>query len=215
MKYYLKDKRVIIGISVFLVLCGLFLIIYFFKGSESDMEFQSELTVETKEEKENVESNFYIDVKGAVKDPGVYLVSEGERVIDAIEKAGGLKKNANTSNINLSKRLSSEMVVVVYTNNEIKKGKNSLECNTECNCEVIEINNCIEREESKENTNLININTASTEELMNITGIGESKAKSIIQYREENGNFKVIEDIKNVSGIGDALFEKIKGSITV
>lgn len=107
------------------------------------------------------------------------------------------------------------MVVVVYTNNEIKKGKNSLECNTECNCEVIEINNCIEREESNKNENLININTASIEELMNITGIGESKAKSIIQYRDENGNFKVIEDIKNVSGIGDALFEKIKGSITV
>ena len=104
------------------------------------------------------------------------------------------------------------MVIVTYTNNEIKKGSKTLECDTECNCEVIEINNCIE---SKESSTKININTASIDELMTLSGVGESKAKAIIAYREENGEFKTIEDLKEVSGIGDALFENIKDGITV
>lgn len=86
-------------------------------------------------------------------------------------------------------------------------------CDTKCNCEVIEINNCIESEENK--TNLVNINTATIDELMTLSGIGESKAKAILLYREENGYFKSIEELKNVSGIGDVLYNAIKEGITV
>lgn len=206
---FFKDKKVLIIGGCLLVLLIGFVVIYYFNDNDEIIE-SSLVSVETTSVST---SNFYIDVKGAVKDPGVYLVSNGERVIDAIEKAGGLKKNANTSNINLAQRLVSEMVIVVYSDNEIKKNSPKLACNTKCNCEVIEINNCIENEVIQ--SDKININTASIDELMTLSGVGESKAQSIISYREENGLFKTIEDIKNVSGIGDALYESIKDSITI
>ena len=214
MNDFLKDKKVYVGLSVLLVFILIFIGIYFYNSQNKDILLESEISIND-ETKEEVNGNFYVDVKGAVKDPGVYLVSDGERVIDAIEKAGGLKKNANTDNINLSKRLASEMVIVVYTDNEIKKGKKSLECDTKCECEVIEINNCIETETKVTQSDKVNINKASIEELMTLSGVGESKAKAIIEYREENGNFKSIEEIKNVSGIGEALFENIKAGITI
>lgn len=209
---FIKNKKWLIGGCCILILLISFVVIYYFNDNTEEVIETGLVSVETT--KENV-SNFYIDVKGAVKDPGVYLVSDGERVIDAIEKAGGLKKNANTSNINLAQKLKSEMVIVVYTNNEIKNNSPKLACNTKCNCEVIEINNCIENESNSNNSNLVNINTADISELMTLSGIGESKAKSIVTYREENGLFESVEDIKNVSGIGDALYENIKDMITV
>ncbi len=156
--------------------------------------------------------DFYVDVKGAVKNPGVYKFKNGDRVIDAIKIAGDINKNASTSNINLSKRLTPEMVVYVYTLKEIEASSKSLQCDTTCNCEVIEPNNCIE-EEIKEGK--ININTASIKELTTLNSIGEAKAESIIKYREENGPFKNIIDIKNISGIGDKVYEQIKDKITI
>ena len=134
--------------------------------------------------------------------------------MDAINLAGGLKKDANTSNINLSKKLESEMVIYVYSNEEIKNSKNNLSCDATCSTEIIEVNNCIEKTDTKNKSSLVNINTATIEELQTLDGIGESKAKSIINHRNEFGNFNSIEDIKNVSGIGDSLFVQIKDKIT-
>jgi competence protein ComEA len=107
------------------------------------------------------------------------------------------------------------MVVVVYTDKEVKNGKKSINCDTKCDCEVIEVNNCIESDSKDEQSVKVNINNASVEELMSLSGIGESKANAIVTYRENNGNFKGIEEIKNVSGIGDSLFENIKDDITI
>lgn len=155
------------------------------------------------------------EIKGMVKNPGVYEFSENDRVINLIEKAGGLLKNANTSAINLSKLLTDEMVVIIYSNEEIEEVKK----NNATKYEIIEIpcvcpdstnDACIENKE--EEVKLININTATKEELMTLSNIGESKAESIIQYRE-NFKFKTIEQLKEVSGIGESLFEKI--NITV
>lgn len=156
----------------------------------------------------------YIDIKGSVKKPGVYEFNDNDRVMDAINLAGGLKKDANTSNINLSKKLESEMVIYVYSNEEIKNSKNNLSCDATCSTEIIEVNNCIEKTDTKNKSSLVNINTATIEDLQTLDGIGESKAKSIINYRNEFGNFNSIEDIKNVSGIGDSLFVQIKDKIT-
>lgn len=158
-----------------------------------------------------INKNFFVDVKGAVKKPGVYEFKKGDRVMDAINKAGGLISTGNTSNINLSKRLNSEMVVYVYNNKEIKDGSKSMACNTTCDCETITVNNCIEDDIN----NKININTASITELQTLYGIGEAKASDIIKYREEYGKFNDIEELKNISGIGDAIFEKIKEYITI
>jgi len=155
---------------------------------------------------------FYVDVKGAVKKPGVYLFQDGERVIDAIEAAGGLTKNGNTRNINLSQKLTSEMVVYVFTTNQIKSGSKAINCSTICNTNVIDINNCY----GNDNTSgKVNINTDGVERLITLPGIGEARAKTIIEYRNEHGPFERIEDIMKVSGIGEASFAKIKDFITV
>lgn len=209
MKEYLENKKIIILI-IGLIICLIgVLIFYAFNNNEVEVK---ELSITTKKEVVKVD-NFFVDIKGNVNNPGVYEFTSGDRVIDAIEVAGGLTKNANTNNINLSKKLTSEMVIYVYSNKEVKNNDN-LSCNNICDVEVIEVNNCIEKN-NVENTNLINLNKATLEDLLTLTGIGESKAKSIIEYRDTNGKFKDINELKNVSGIGDALFEKIKDKISV
>lgn len=158
-------------------------------------------------------SEFYVDIKGAVKKPGVYLVNENNIIKDIIDLAGGLSKNATTSNLNLSQKVTSEMVITVNTKAELTTKKTTAtvsDNNPVCTTKVI--SNCDDVSTTK--SDLVNINTASKEELMNIPNIGASKADSIIIYRSEN-RFTKIEDIMNVSGIGEAVFVKIKDHITV
>ena len=181
---------------------------------------KEEPEMETEEEKKK--TTIHVDIKGAIKNPMVYELNSGSRVIDLIETAGGLLENADTSLINLSKILSDEMVVYIYTKEEVK---NSNIVDTvikvvekECVCPNIQNDGCINTEIDDSITNslnkLININTASLEELMTLPGIGEQKAKSIIDYRNNNGNFNDISDITKVSGIGNSLYETIKEYIT-
>lgn len=218
MKKIKKNKKIILIIGGITILI-LSLVLYLVndnKEIEDDIVFN--ITTKKVTTKNEVKEKQFIDIKGSVKKPGVYEFKENDRVIDAINMAGGLKKNANTNNINLSQKLKSEMVIYVYSDSEIKKGNNSLSCNTICETNVIEINNCVEKNITENKTTInkiININTATIDELQTLSGIGESKAKNIIEYRNTNGNFKTIEEIKNISGIGDALFEKIKDNITV
>ena len=163
----------------------------------------------------------YVDIKGAVKKPGVYKINSDKKIIDVITIAGGLMENANTDNINLSKKVTDEMVIIIYTDEEVKNS-NIVDTvikviDKECVCPNIQNDGCINTEINDSITNvnnIININTASLEELMSINGLGEAKAKAIIKYREENGYFKIIDDLLNVSGIGEALLEKIKEYIT-
>ena len=211
MFYIKKYLKVIICIFVSLII----LVSYFFiskinsykdNGINDDVIAYVETTNTSETTNEDASNNFYVDVKGEVKNPGVYFVSEGMLVIDAINLAGGLTKKACTDDINLSMKLTNEMVI--YINN-----KSSFTTTTK----VTELNDAkVSKSSSKEEkqTGLVNINTASKNELMSISGIGESKANSIIEYRKEN-TFKTIEDIKNVSGIGDKFFEQIKNYITV
>lgn len=208
--------------------------------NKSNIEYKTENIVKEPENKEdnkdeniNEESNntIYIDIKGAVKSPGVYEVNNDSKVIDIINLAGGLNKNASTKYINLSKKLNNESVIYIYTNNEINtfiKEQNK-EPLTECKCETENIKSCIDNKSSiiekgqdtitnqdkKEDNSKININTASKDQLTSLTGIGDAKANAIIDYRNKNGNFKAIEEIKNVSGISDSLYEKIKDNITI
>ena len=209
------DFKIIKYIIIIVIILLIGLLLYFtisknYEDKNNDLSFMEETTKVTT----TVKSKQYIDIKGNVKNPGVYEFNENDRVIDAINLAGGLKKNANTSNINLSQKLKSEMVIYIYSNDDIKKNEGNMSCDTKCKTEVIEVNNCIETNENKNNDEKININTASLEELLKISGIGESKAKNIIEYREKNGQFKNIEEIKNINGIGDSLFNKIKDNIT-
>lgn len=173
---------------------------------------------------EKVEETVLVDVKGAVSNPGVYQLKLGCSVQDAINMAGGLLENSNTSVINLSKRLTDEMVIIIYTNEEIDLWTKDNKVTTEfvyievpCECPDTMNEACIgvKEETNIETEALISINKASKEELMNLSGIGESKAEAIIKYRNDHGDFKDISDIMKVSGIGQSAFEKIKNKITI
>lgn len=196
------------------------------KNKYNEIEITNDIIKEENNEKEisKIESIKYnIDIKGAVKKPGVYQLDSNLTVNDAINVAGGLTNEADTSIINLAKKITDEMVIIVYTKEEVKKS-NIVDTvikvvEKECICPNIENDGCLNNEitdniTNKEESSLVNINTASIEELQTLSGIGESKAKKIIEYREKNGNFKNIEDIKNVEGIGESLYETIKIHIT-
>ena len=202
-----------------------------------------EMTVNTLDEQINTNDNqkkVCIDIKGAVKKIGVYCLDEHSIINDVINLAGGFKSNAFKDNINLSKKVKDEMLIFVYTKSEYNKlapkevtitqecKGNSEKKITECLNEgySVVINDSSEKSvvtddlpidsNSLESINdKVNINTASKEELMTLSGVGESKAINIINYRELNGEFKKIEDIMNVSGIGNSVYEKIKNNITV
>ena len=213
----MKKKKIII-IVIFLIICLIFLIIPKKKIEASTEQIEENIVkTEDKIEDKKIEEIKKAEIKGKVKNPGVYEIKDNERVIDWIEKAGGLIDNANTNVINLSKKLKDEMVVIIYSTEEIEENnKKYEEITIKCTCPDNQNEACIEENETKENNDLkvININEASIEDLMTLPSIGEAKALKIIEYREKN-KFETIEDIKNVSGIGEALFEKIKEYITV
>lgn len=173
--------------------------------------------------KEKTKSKIKVDIKGEINAAGVYELDKGSRVNDLINKAGGITKQGDTSIINLSKKLEDEMIIIIYSKNEVNKLKtqnNSSNITDICPkendaCPEKQLETIIKKENKTKSTDTkISLNTATIDELQNLNGIGEAKAKAIIKYREENGNFKTIDDIKNVSGIGDAAFEKIKDQIT-
>lgn len=196
-------------------------------------------------EEQKAQEYILVDIKGEVQTPGVYKLPVNSRVIDAIEASGGLTKKAVTTYINLSKTLKDENVIIINKKSELKKieeKKNIEEIKINDNSSVSVktsdvITNDVDKvkeeptaetitktpeeadspanESSRKETTSVNINESSIEELTTISGIGESKAKAIIEYRTTNGPFKSIEEIKNVSGIGDKLYDKIKAYITI
>lgn len=163
------------------------------------------------------EEYIYIDVKGSVKKPGVYKLDSDARVIDAVEAAGGISKDANTRFTNLSKTLKDGDVVILYSNEEIDNArkKEIVYIETPCICEEIKNDACYKENDEESVNDKININTSSIDELKTLNGIGEAKAKAIIDYRNKNGNFKSIDELKNISGISESLFEKIKNNISI
>ena len=176
--------------------------------------------------KEKTVSKIKVDIKGEINAPGVYELNENDRVSDLINKAGGITKNGDTSIINLSKKLEDEMLIIIYSKNEVLNLKSQNFKKIEEICpkvndacpekELKTINENENKQEKSEATDTkISINKATVKELQKLDGIGESKAEAIVKYRENNGEFKKIEDIKNVSGIGDSAFEKIKDKITL
>ena len=224
----MKKIKYIIAIILLIICVIVFTFYYYFYDTKEEVEIKKEEVIIEKEEVQKEEIKYvYVDIKGAINNPNVYKIEENSRVIDVINLSGGLREDADTSTINLSKKVKDEMFIIIYTKDEIDKykGKNTSasKINEQLNKEIVIIdeNNDakldIKTENNKEQIKdtKININTASKEELLTVTGIGESKAVAIIKYREENGEFQTIEDIKNVTGIGDSLFEKIKEYITV
>lgn len=151
------------------------------------------------------EAPIYVQVTGAVKQPGVYELSKGARVFEAIEKAGGMTEDAKAESINQALEVSDGDMIVLYTQQEWQQMQ------TDNGAEKTAQSASSESEDDGR----ININTASLEQLCGISGIGQSRAQSIITYREQNGAFGSIEEIMKVSGIKEGLFQKIKDKIKV
>ena len=176
---------------------------------------------ETKDTKDEV-TRIKVDIKGSVVSPDVYEVDSNSRVIDIINIAGGVTEDADTDNINLSKKVSDEDVIIIYSREELESNKKSYEekidyCTTDnnstCATNVVTFDDNSNSDDT--GSTIININSATVEDFMKLSGIGEAKAKSIIEYRNSIGSFSKVEDIKNVTGIGDSIFDKIKDYITI
>ena len=188
-----------------------------YANSDNEIFYKNNVILEEKVEKESC----FVDIKGEVLNPGVYKVEDNTRVIDVINMAGGLLETSDTSKINLAKKVKDEMVIIIYSIEEIKKSEiketkidysfNDALINDK---DVITSGNKVSNNSSSVENKLVNINTCTKEDLLTLSGVGESKAEAIISYREENGSFKTIEDILNVSGIGNSIYEKIKNNIT-
>ena len=142
------------------------------------------------------EAVIFVDIKGAVKNPGVYQMKAGDRVKDGLDAAGGLTDEADSQKVNLAQRVEDQMVIVVP-----KVGEEATEMPT----------GVTSKETSKEER--VNINTATVEELKTLKGVGEKKAEAIIEYRKKNGSFKTKEDLMKVRGIGKKLFESFQERI--
>lgn len=194
-RIFIRNNKKYIIIIIPIIIIILLIVIKLIIISSNKVEIEEDEILDTSKEEYEDDEYYYVDIKGCIKNPGVYKLVKGSRVKDVIELAGGLTSDSDTSNINLAKIIEDEMVININSANDNSGNNYGMNSNNL--------------------SGLININTASLEQLMSLSGIGESKAKSIISYREENGNFKAIEDITKVSGIGQALYEKIKDYITV
>ena len=204
-------KIIVICASLGLVLGGFFLLKPVAQTPAKESNLQTEVTTVSKdsasekeeksqksEAEEVVEKDLItVDVKGAVKSPGIYDLPVGSRINDAVQKAGGLTDNADSKSINLAQRISDEALVYVPT----KEETTSQEAHSNAS-------------NTKENKK-VNLNKASLEELKQVKGLGGKRAQDIIDHRESNGKFKSVDELKKVSGIGAKTIEKLKEYVTV
>ena len=166
-----------------------------------DSSTEKDVKKEEKEEKEEpVEQDLItVDVKGAVKSPGIYDLPVGSRVHDAVQKAGGLTDEADSKSLNLAQKVSDEALVYVPTKGEEAASQQVASGTTA----------------STSKDKKVNLNKASLEELKQVKGLGGKRAQDIIDHREANGKFKSVDELKKVSGIGAKTIEKLKDYVTV
>ena len=213
----IKNKKIIsiIIAIIILIVIGIYFIINNFEKNENEFEISNIEFEENKIENINAEieekSQIIVHIAGEILNPGVISLDEGARIIDAINKAGGLTNEADLSKVNLAYILEDAQKIYIPNVNEKEIIENM-------RSEIVKSGSTQENSNTGEklkNGEKININTATQKELQKLTGIGESIALRIINYRKENGKFNTIEDIKNVSGIGESKFNKIKNDIIV
>lgn len=236
MKKIKKNLKWLTIIFIIILISTIFALKLHLTNNVTPSEQSEEIILEENqlENKKEVEvplfDNVFVDIKGAVALPGVYEIAANKKVIDVIQLAGGFTEEADTSLINLAKAVVNEMVIIIYTKKEVEqamKDKNLEKIvDKQCICPTIQNDACL-KSEIEANTSIppkkeegqvskkVNLNTATLEELQTLSGIGISKAQAIIKYRDEHGSFKTIEEIQEVTGIGTALYEKIKNDITI
>ncbi|CWW60230.1 ComE operon protein 1 [Enterococcus faecalis] len=187
------------------LLVGIYLMVNKEPRVDTTMWEETSLTttaeVATDATQERAETMIYVDIKGAVKVPGIYQLKNQQRIWDALALAGGVSEEADTTQVNYAQKVKDQMIIYVP-----KKGEpvpQSLET-------LQESAPAQQNQEGK-----INLNTATEAELQTISGIGAKKAQEIIRFRDEQGPFKTVEELKNVSGIGEKTVERLKDMLTV
>lgn len=213
----MKKKRRNAGCVLFRVVAG-FMIIFMLSGCENDHvsyepadvtdDADAQVTEQQTDESSATSENtgyVYVYVCGAVRQEGVYRLPEGSRINDALILAGGLTEDAASGVLNLAESVQDGQKLYFPTKDEMENQQGVPVDGTYTDGQA----------NNSEQSQKIDINTADKEQLMTLSGIGEAKAESIIRYRAEHGNFAQIEDITNVDGIGESLFQKIKEYIYV
>ena len=204
-----KNQKIIIFIIIIIISIGMLYFIYSKNQIKETTSIEDEILISNSTEKEESEKQeqVIIHITGSVKNPGIVKRKEGSRIEDAIEAAGGLTENADITNVNLAYVLDDGIKIKIpsVTDEDIED-------------EVISENigeNIVEENNETSKGNIVNINKATESELQELPGIGSSLASKIIEYRNQNGKFNNIEDIKNVNGIGESKYSSIKDLIKV
>ena len=206
---FLKQRKIIIIIAILVII----LLGWKYYDSKNYEEVNSQEILNSNTKKENKSSDekedmMAVHITGEVKKSGVVKIKEGSRIEDIIEAAGGLTENADITNVNLAFVVEDGMKIRIPSVNEEKTDEDYI---TEDSGKGVIISDDI----NSISNSIININTASESELEQLPGIGPSISSRIVEYRNKNGKFKSIEDIKKVTGVGDSKFEKIKDLIKV
>ena len=204
----MKDKEKIIGSICILVLAIVFLISGYLITRNKSKEAYEDIFIETKDinNEEKRDSTFdeeviVVDIKGKIKYPKEYTLKKGSRIRDLITMAGGLTEEADTNRVHFSKTLNDEDCIVIYGKEDKEEDSN-----------IVSSNNI---DSSSSSSSKININKATIEELTQLSGIGPSKAKAIIEYRNANNGFKSIEELANVDGIGEKTIDKFRDKVDI
>lgn len=190
---------------------------------ESSINTENDKNEENKEQKDDNNSKeqivngggIFVHIDGYINNPGVYEIKENDRIKTLIDKAGGFREGYSIKNINLAAKLSDGDKIYIPSVSEEKNSENNNNININSSGKGQNVKTDRNNVSVMKNNSKININTANISELKQITGIGESTANKIIDYRENVGKFKKIEDIKEVKGIGDAKYESLKNKITI
>ncbi|GAA6112488.1 ComEA family DNA-binding protein [Apilactobacillus apinorum] len=194
--------KILIGLLLGCFSLGLFLVVALTRQNDSNIVQNDTASIESTSvesssvvESTNSTKKMYIDIKGEVNNPGVYKMKAGSRVTDLIKEAGGFKKDADQSAVNLAKQLIDQDMIIVYKVGQAPK------------------NNLMDS--SPKDEEKVNINKADSEELQKLDRVGEKMAQKIIDYRNQHNGFHSIDEIKQISGFGEKTFERLKDSLTI
>lgn len=189
--------------SSFFIVVGIFVIVFLFLTREKEQINQGDLTAVTYPEEDNDteadnnEGEVIVDIKGEINQPGVYELDSNARIMDVVDLASGFTDEADETAVNLAQKVHDEMIIIVPP--QLEDGVNADDGTVS----------------SGTMNEKIRLNYATQEEIETLSGIGPSKAQAIIQYREENGFFQSVEDLLNISGIGEKTLEDIRDDIQI
>ncbi|HBF75463.1 MAG TPA: competence protein ComE [Lactobacillus sp.] len=209
-----RQTWIIIGLSLSTIIAVSFLLLGNQPVSNAQPEFTSQSVMSdsgtvassssvTATSQTSVNTTMYVDVKGAVKQPGMKKVESTMRVIDAVQLAGGFASNADEKQVNLAQKLTDSQVVYIPKSGE------------KVPTSVAGLSAASGGASSESETPQVNLNTADLAGLQQLDGVGEKKAEKILAYRQEHGGFKSADELKNVNGFGDKTLERLKPQITV